>query len=106
MRNLFLSACLLFSFYGGLAAAPASEASNSQQDPEQSRRPADQGKLAPTSGPQADRGEQVFTANCGRCHTPPGGISQRVTGTVVMHMRVRARLSREDEQALLRFLAP
>jgi len=33
-------------------------------------------------------------------------MPQRITGTVVMHMRVRARLSRADEQALLRFLAP
>lgn len=51
-------------------------------------------------------GEQVFMQNCSRCHKPPMTISPRITGTVVMHMRVRARLSREDEQALLRYLAP
>ena len=28
------------------------------------------------------------------------------TGTIIMHMRTRARLSRKDEQALLKFLAP
>ena len=65
-----------------------------------------QSKQAPAQAAQPDRGEQVFTTNCVRCHTPPGGMPQRITGTVVMHMRVRARLSREDEQALLRFLAP
>lgn len=51
-------------------------------------------------------GEQVFTDNCSRCHKPPMSISPRVTGTVIMHMRVRAKLSRQDEQALLHYLAP
>jgi cytochrome c5 len=51
-------------------------------------------------------GEEVFMDNCSRCHKPPMTISPRTTGTVVMHMRVRAKLSRQDEQALLRYLAP
>ena len=51
-------------------------------------------------------GEKVFMANCSRCHTPPMALSPRVTGTIVAHMRVRARLSRKDEQLLLNYLAP
>jgi len=51
-------------------------------------------------------GEQVFMQNCARCHKPPMAISPRTTGTIVMHMRVRAKLSSEDEKALLRYLAP
>lgn len=51
-------------------------------------------------------GEEVFMQNCSRCHKPPMAISPRITGTVVMHMRVRARLSRQDEEALLHYLAP
>ena len=51
-------------------------------------------------------GEQIFMENCSRCHRPPMAISPRITGTIVMHMRIRAKLSREDEQALLRYLAP
>ena len=51
-------------------------------------------------------GEQVFNDNCGRCHTPPMVLSPRITGTVVMHMRSRARLSRKDEELLLKFFAP
>lgn len=51
-------------------------------------------------------GEEVFKANCSRCHMPPMSISPRVTGTVIMHMRTRARLSRQDEQLLLKFMAP
>jgi hypothetical protein len=45
-------------------------------------------------------------ANCSRCHTPPMSISPRITGTVIMHMRTRARLSRLDEQLLLKYMAP
>jgi mono/diheme cytochrome c family protein len=56
--------------------------------------------------PQQTRGEQLFAQNCSRCHMPPMSISPRATGTVLMHMRTRARLSREDEQALLHFMAP
>lgn len=52
------------------------------------------------------RGERVFMDNCSRCHKPPMTLPPRITGTVVMHMRVRARLSRQDQQALLRYLAP
>jgi cytochrome c5 len=55
---------------------------------------------------QQSRGEQVFAQNCSRCHVPPMSIPPRVTGTILMHMRTRARLSREDEQALLKFMAP
>lgn len=54
----------------------------------------------------ADPGERVFNANCGRCHRPPMTLPSQATGTVLMHMRVRARLSREDERLLLRFMAP
>ena len=51
-------------------------------------------------------GEQIFMENCSRCHKPPMTIPPRITGTIVMHMRVRAKLSRQDEQLLLRYLAP
>lgn len=54
----------------------------------------------------ADRGEQIFSANCARCHQAPQALAPHITGTVIMHMRVRARLSTSDEQQLLKFLAP
>lgn len=55
---------------------------------------------------QETTGEEVFAANCARCHRPPMSISPRITGTIIMHMRMRARLSRQDEQLLLKYLAP
>ena len=55
---------------------------------------------------KAKSGEQVFNDNCVRCHTPPMVISPRITGTIIMHMRTRARLSQEDQERLLKYLAP
>ena len=51
-------------------------------------------------------GQKVFEQNCSRCHNAPQGFSPSISGTVVRHMRVRAGLSKEDEQAILRFLNP
>jgi cytochrome c5 len=52
------------------------------------------------------RGQVVFERNCSRCHNPPQGFSTRISGTVAMHMRVRANLSDPDYKALVRFLNP
>jgi cytochrome c5 len=61
---------------------------------------------ATQSAVHEDEGQRVFDQNCSRCHTAPDGFSSRISGTVVRHMRVRASLSRHDEQELLRFLNP
>ncbi|MGA2348851.1 MAG: hypothetical protein ABSF70_00345 [Terracidiphilus sp.] len=59
-----------------------------------------------SEAPAANAGETIFAANCARCHTPPMTLNPRVTGTILLHMRVRARLSRKDEKLLLQYLAP
>jgi cytochrome c5 len=51
-------------------------------------------------------GEQRFQANCGRCHNPPDSLSPREVKAVLQHMRVRAMLTAEDEQLILKYLAP
>jgi cytochrome c5 len=53
-----------------------------------------------------DRGQRVFEENCARCHNAPEGFSPNISGTVAMHMRVRAGLSDADVKALLKFLNP
>ncbi len=53
-----------------------------------------------------EEGERVFKQNCARCHNAPDGFSQGITGTIVRHMRVRANLSRHDEEVLLHYLNP
>ena len=51
-------------------------------------------------------GERIFAQNCSRCHTAPDGFSSHISGTVVLHMRVRASLSQHDAQELMRFFNP
>jgi mono/diheme cytochrome c family protein len=53
-----------------------------------------------------DRGQQVFEQNCARCHNAPEGFPSSISGTVAMHMRVRAGLSDADYKALRKFLNP
>ncbi len=47
-----------------------------------------------------------FETHCGRCHNPPESISRSEAKAVVMHMRVRALLSAEDEKLILDYIAP
>lgn len=70
----------------------------------QQQQPAAAAKPKPKRTPSA--GELVFQQNCSRCHNAPQGFSPRITGTIVRHMRVRASLSKKDEEALLRFFNP
>jgi cytochrome c2 len=78
-----------------------------QQSPPRAQPAKTDRKAAPTPGQQhPEVGQLVFEQNCSRCHTTPDGFSSRISGTVVMHMRVRASLSQADAQALLRFFNP
>ncbi len=95
MRLPMLAACLLIVPLG-LLAKPPRQAANSA--PQTSPR-------AVSSAP-GDPGERVFAANCSRCHQAPMGLPPRITGTVIMHMRTRARLSAQDQRSLLKYLAP
>jgi cytochrome c5 len=88
--------CVLLAFAFTTAGMKAQSSSNLRQQDS-----ASQGRTMTQTN-----GEEVFKANCGRCHMPPMTLSPRITGTVVMHMRVRARLSRQDEKLLLKYLAP
>jgi len=95
--SLCVFTCVLLAFV--LCATAALEAETSP--------PAQQQDTAIQSRAMTKpNGEEVFRVNCGRCHMPPMSLSPRTTGTVVMHMRVRARLSRQDEKLLLKYLAP
>lgn len=98
MKRIIPSAfvCFCLTALGSIALASQTTQSSGGAKPTTSKQ----------SRAQQTTGEQVFNDNCARCHTPPMTISPRITGTIVMHMRARARLSREDEQLLLKYLAP
>lgn len=68
---------------------------------------ADQTQTAKSTADQQQKeGERRFFANCGRCHNPPESISPREVKAVMQHMRVRAMLSAQDEELILKYLAP
>jgi cytochrome c5 len=97
--HYWIAALVALIAFGGWMSCETSFAANQAET--QAKPPAQT-----ASRTSQDHGERVFMANCSRCHKPPMTIPPQITGTVVMHMRVRARLSRQDEQALLRYLAP
>ena len=89
--------CAWFFFLApALIARPARDVNQSPQ----------QSSTGAKSSSQPAQGERIFAANCSRCHQAPMSLSPRITGTVIMHMRIRARLSSTDERLLLKYLAP
>jgi cytochrome c5 len=77
------------------------------QDPSPVVQPVKKSQTAPLAQQQhEDEGSRVFQQNCSRCHNTPEGFSPRISGTISRHMRVRASLSKHDEEELLRFLNP
>lgn len=86
-----------------LLAATAAVGQTKSSSPQQP-----QGKKPPTTvhAINPDRGQEVFSQNCSRCHNAPEGFPPGISGTIARHMRVRANLSDADYKALLRFLNP
>lgn len=103
-RYLIPVVLILAAAYASSDAAPQTKSapqSSAQGAPSTAKKESSQQGSA-----HPDEGQRVFDQNCSRCHNAPDGFSPRISGTVVRHMRVRASLSRHDEQELLRFLNP
>lgn len=89
-----------------LSALVASGVCFAAQEKPQAPAPATTQASSQAAKASQNPGEQKFRTNCGRCHNPPEQISPRIAGSVLRHMRVRAMLSKEDEQEILKYLAP
>ena len=48
--------------------------------------------------------DDAYKNNCVRCHSAVRHYSPRMTATIVNHMRVRANMTAEETQAILRYL--
>jgi mono/diheme cytochrome c family protein len=109
IRTLMASGLLgcCFAIAAAQNAQPGQDAAAMQQEKTAQTQSAQGGaKEQPASTAMETMGEQKFQQNCSRCHNAPEELSPRISGTVVMHMRVRASLSEADAKAILRFLAP
>ena len=91
---------------GAFLALSASAAQALQQEHADSTTSARDKSMHHVQPKHEDDGAQIFQQNCSRCHNSPEGFSPRISGTVVQHMRVRASLSKEDQEKLLRFFNP
>ena len=89
-----------------LAAAAAAQGPQPAQSQSRATAKTELAAKQPANTAKETRGEEAFQQNCSRCHNAPQELSPRISGTVVMHMRVRASLSAADAQAILRYLAP
>jgi cytochrome c5 len=93
-----------------LSSAPALLGRSQANDkPITGQQPANKSAVAvqnPAPHQGEGEGERIFAQNCSRCHNAPDGFSSRISGTILRHMRVRASLSKHDEEELLRFFNP
>jgi hypothetical protein len=48
--------------------------------------------------------DTAYKNNCMRCHASTQQYSPRMTKTIMMHMRVRANLTEDQAQAILKYL--
>lgn len=104
-RFLFLTASLYLGFV--LAPPVACVLAQPQAAPEGTARANKKQKNdTKSSQRQQNEGQRIFEQNCSRCHNAPEGFSPNISGTIVRHMRVRASLSKHDEEELLRFFNP
>lgn len=90
----------------GLSIAGAAQTQQSKPAPTAQQTAKQQSTATHATNSKQSEGQKIFEQNCARCHTPPNGFSPRISGTVALHMRVRASLSAHDEQELIRFLNP
>jgi cytochrome c5 len=109
-KHLAISVLMLGAIFTPvLATLQAQPQDGSQTAAKAGKKQAVAGKPQQANKPKQsdeDDGQRVFEQNCSRCHNAPEGFSPRISGTIVRHMRVRANLSKEDEQKLLRFFNP
>jgi cytochrome c5 len=97
-RMLVIKIVLGCLFLACLYAATISDAQQAQTKAKQ--------RTEETASRNSPSGEERFQANCGRCHNAPEDLSPREARAVLRQMRVRAMLSAEDEQSILKYLAP
>jgi cytochrome c5 len=100
LEGLMLGLALLITAWAVGASAAIGQTGSAQQQSHSKTR------LKAVHATDQERGQQVFEQNCARCHNAPESVSSKISGSVAMHMRVRAGLSDADYKALRQFLNP
>jgi hypothetical protein len=108
-RNIL--ACLSVIILGGVLCAAGQEQtkvadtsiSSAGKDSAPNLTPSSSKTVHDGAAPRFE-GEKRFRANCGRCHMAPHKFPPRMMATIVRHMRVRATITDEDMQLILRYM--
>jgi cytochrome c5 len=112
IRNAGCTVVFALAFSALVASAQSTPAqknapAKAAPDPAQKNAPANAAPTpAQTAAKTPDPGERAFQANCTRCHYAPEQLTPRISGTILMHMRVRASLSAQDQRDIMHFLVP
>jgi hypothetical protein len=90
----------------GCTSAPNGPATRGSAPIVQTDSPTTQPTFAFFGTPPQKSGNQLWAENCGRCHNirPPETFSDAQWAVVVHHMRLRANLTGDEADAILKFL--
>jgi mono/diheme cytochrome c family protein len=67
--------------------------------------PAAAGNSSPKAAQSTLDGDATYKANCMRCHTAIHTYSSRSMRTMINHMRVKANLTKDEADAIFRYLS-
>lgn len=59
---------------------------------------------APSKSPQAVDGDAAYKANCMRCHTAIHTYAPGSMRTMILHMRVKANITKDQADAIFRYM--
>jgi len=95
-RILLLLAVVAAGAAVGLAQQPKGAAANSQ--------PVAKAAVSALQAGNAVDPDEAYKANCSRCHLAPRKFPEGKMATIMRRMRVRANLTDEEAEAILRYL--
>lgn len=96
MKKRILLLLAIVITWAGVAVAQQTKPPAGKADPAQAARPQAAGKAIDP--------DQAYKANCSRCHPAPRKFSEDKMATIMRRMRVRANLTEEEAEAILRYL--
>src|SRR5438876_6887543 len=104
-RTLMIVLLVLAVVLGGLVAAQTSNSTNTGATSAQ------QGSTAKSQQhkeklhlPPNFSADDAYKQNCTRCHAEVPKVNERMTKTILKHMRVRANLTHDEAKAILEYL--
>jgi hypothetical protein len=100
--SIFLLIVAALLFVGLVAAQNTNSAASAQQH--QSTTLATQHPTHKLHLPSNFSADDAYKQNCTRCHSEVTKVNERMTKTILRHMRVRANIPQDEARAILEYL--